>query len=220
MKTASAATPECETLEPRWDGPIIVAATGESLTKQVAATCMASGCPIIAIKQAVIRLPTADVLYCCDSKHWDLPYPAFRAFAGERWSTHQQSIDNKLKAAEKHGLRLVRGERVKDGVFSTDPRRIHYGNSAGFQAIGFAIHWLKKPGRIVVVGLDMRGGYFYGFHPRWGRNPPPLGSYIPYFERSAKCLPDGVEIVLGTPSALRCFPTMALDKALELKAAA
>lgn len=203
---------ECETLTPRWDGPVIVAATGQSLTEEVAATCMASGRPIIAIKEAVWRLPSADVLYCCDAKRWE-QYKAWPEFQGERWSTHSLRLDDKERAAKKFGIRLVRGERSKAG-FSTDPGVIHYGNSAGFQAIGFAIHWLRKPGRIVVVGLDMWGGYFFGRHPRWDRNQPPHSAYIAHFERAAAQMVEGVEIVLGTPSGLECFSTMKLEMAL------
>lgn len=208
---------ECEKLEPRWDGPVIIAATGESLTKHVAGICMESGRPIIAIKQACLRLPTADVLYACDEHHWE-KYQGYPDFRGERWSTHgSPSHDNKMGIAAKYGLRLVRGTHGPPGTtcktFSTDPRVIHYGNSAGFQALGFAVHWLRKPGRIVLVGLDMRGGYFFGDHPR-GKQMARFNDYLPFFNEVAKQLPEGVEIVLGTPSALTCFPEMSLSEAL------
>jgi hypothetical protein len=206
---------ELETLEPRWNGPIVVAATGSSLSRAVAAQVVESGCPIICVKQAALRLPTADVLYICDAAHWD-QYQGYPEFHGERWSSHgSDSYDNKLIAAKKHNLRLVRG--VHGNRFSADPSHINYGNSSGFQAIGLAVHWLQKPGRIVVVGLDMQGGYFYGLHPRWGANQPPLHSYIRHFEEAAKSLPDGVEIVLGTSSALTCFPAMPLAQALAFR---
>lgn len=212
-------SPRLETLEPRWHGPIIVAATGASLTKEVAAVCMASGRPIIAIKQAALRLPTADVVYAVDSWWWD-HYQGMRKFAGERWSSHNKSIDFKLHAAETHGLRLVQGERVAAGGFSTDPKRIHYANNAGFQAVGMAIHWLHKPGRIVLVGFDMQGEYFFGDHPKGKAYGKQFPVFIQHFEKAAKALPEGVEIVLGTPSALKCFPAMPLSEALAMKAAA
>lgn len=205
---------ELEVLQPRWDGPIIVAATGKSLTKEVAEACMASGRPIIAIKQAVLRLPTADVLYACDAHHWDA-YQGYPQFKGERWSTHgKEHYDNKLAIAKKYRVRLVHGRHGKS--FSSDPAVIHYGNNTGLQAIGLAIHWMRKPGRIVLVGLDLRGGYFFGRHPRWGTNDPPLGSYARYYEEAAKALPEGIEIINASPiSSLRCFKMVGLNEALS-----
>lgn len=210
-------TPECVVLEPRWSGPIIVAATGETLTKHVAAACVASGCPIIAIKEASLRIPTADVLYACDAHHWKR-YEGYPNFRGEKWSSHSsRSYDNKLEVAEKYSLRLVRG--VAGKTFSVDPSFIHYGNSTGFQAIGLAIHWMRKPGRIVLVGFDMRGEYFFGHHPR-GRALANFGPYMPFFETAAKSLPEGVEIVNCSPNtALECFPKMLLEDVLIKKAA-
>lgn len=203
---------ECETLLPRWDGPIIVAATGESLTKEVAEQCR--GYRTIVVKQAALRMPWADALYNCESYIWDR-YDGFKTFQGERWSAHNKSIDYKLHVAERHGLRLVCGERVVEGGFASDPSVIYYANNAGFQAIGMAIHWLRKPGRIVLVGFDMSGRYFYGHHPKGPQAGQQFSTFIPHFEKAARMLPEGVEIVNATPgSGLKCFPMMSLEQAL------
>ena len=205
--------PECETLEPRWDGPVIVAATGLSLTKEVAEQCR--GYHTVAIKQAVLLMPWADVLFACDQHHWD-HYNGYPKFQGEKWSSHHPKYDYKLAAKDQYKLRLVRGEM--GNVYSSDPSIIHFGRNTGFAAINAAIHWLRKPGRIVLIGLDFGGGYFYGQHPRglhhdqfkWQQD------MVPY-EEAARSLPAGVEIVNCSPiSRLRAYPMMTLEKALSL----
>ena len=208
---------ELESLRPRWDGPIIVAAPGPSLTEEVAEQCR--GHHVICIKWAALRIPWADVLYACNQWHWD-EANGFPSFQGERWSCHHDRIDNKRAAAEWWGIRLVRGDRIVPPRFSTNPSVIYYGNCSGFQGLGFAVHWLRRPGRIVMVGYDFRGEgkekYFLGEHPKGPSCGGKFVTYRPSFESAAKQLPEGIEIVNATPgSALKCFPMMNLADALR-----
>lgn len=206
---------ELETLEQRWEGPVIVAATGASLTKAVAESC--KGFPTIALKQACMRLTWADVLYACDGYHWD-HYTGYPQFVGEKWSTHQVGFDDKLAAAKKYKLRLVSG-KMKYDRFSEDPSVIHYGPmNSTFQAINFAIHWIKRPGRIVLVAVDFKGGFFFGRHPRTNQSTGNWDRALAGFASAAEHLPVGIEIVNGNPdSNLKCFPRMPLADALSGK---
>jgi hypothetical protein len=211
-----------ETLEPRWAGPIIVAAPGPSLTREVAEQCR--GYPVICIKWAALRMPWASVVYACHQWQWD-DYQGYPGFQGERWSCHHRSIDNKIAAAQRWRLRLVAGDGVRATRFSEDPSVVHYGLCSGFAALGFAIHWLRRPGRIAMVGFDFQGEgkrkYFNGEHPRGPQVGGKFDHYRPMFEAAAKHLPEGVEIVNATPeSALKCFPQMSLESALSLPKAA
>src|SRR5690606_38970711 len=95
-----------EVLTPRWDGPIIVAAPGPSLTREVAEVCR--DYPTIAIKQAALRIPWATVMYACNAWQWEM-WNGFPQFEGERWSCHHRN-DRKDWIADRFGLRLVRGE--------------------------------------------------------------------------------------------------------------
>lgn len=213
LKVKKPKVPECETLVPRWDSPCIVVAPGETLTKKMAEACR--GYPVIAVKQSWKRLPWADVLYVCDAYLWDL-YKGIPEFEGEKWSSHDESSsNNKLRCAAQYHLRLVRGEHQPG--FSRDPAKIHYGRNSGFQAINMALHWLRGPRRrVVLVGFDMQGGYFYGQHPRKGGN---FGAYMSSFDEASKSLPKGIEIINATPkSLLRCFPRMPLEQALTMEA--
>jgi hypothetical protein len=204
---------QLETLAPRWD-LIIVAAAGPSLTREVAEAC--SKYPTIAIKQAALLMPWASVVYVCNAWQWQV-WRGFPGFKGERWSLYHPTLDDKSWIAKQYDLRLVRGDGVRAGRFSTDPSVVNYGMCSGFVGVGLAIHWLRKPGRIVLVGFDFRevNGrlYWNGQHPN-GRGGGQFHTYMPQFEEAAKCLPQGVEIINATPgSALECFPFVDLEDA-------
>lgn len=207
-----------ETIEPRWPGgAVIVAATGPSLTPEVAAACRASGWPAIAVNDAHRLLPWADVLYACDGAWWDV-HEGVPGFDGERWSTHDDETNDKRAIAARYSLRCVRGAAGE--TFSRDPAVLHYGSNSGFQAIGLAILFGAR--RIVLVGFDMqeRGGqrHFFGHHPRPLRNSSDYRAWVRIFRNAARDLaknPDPVDIVNATPgSALDCWPVMTIEEAL------
>lgn len=221
-------------LYPHWLGStVIVAATGPSLTEDVAAKCIASGLHTVAVNDAYLLFPNADILYACDAAWWD-HHEGVPKFRGERWSSHNpdpdskagsKPIDDKLEAAKRWGLNLIRGE-IRPG-FSFDSHCIHYGGNSGFQAINIAIH--LGAARIILVGFNMRNGskptgrgrgsetiyHFFGPHrgPKL-RNNDPL-TFVPQFNEAARRMNGRVEIINCTPdSALRCFPWMDLERAL------
>ena len=198
-----------EILTTLWRGrTVIVAAPGPSLTEDVAEQCR--GVPAVAVQDAWRRLPWADVLYGCDGRWWRA-HEGCKAFAGERWSTHDTGNNDKREIAKSYGVRLVAGK--PGSGFSTDPAVIHYGRSSGFQGVNFAI--LSGAARVVMVGFDMRGTHFFGDHPKPLRNPSNFATFIRAFETAAESLSVGVEIVNATPgSALKCFPIVPLDEAM------
>lgn len=200
-----------ETIAPRWAGRlVVVAATGAGLTPEVAAEC--AGTPTIAVSDAYRLMPTADVLYSCDTRWWDYHRPQF---AGEKWSCHEPSRNDKTGAAARHDLHLVRG--CQGDTFRTDGR-IAYGSNSGFQAIGLAI--LFGASRIVLVGFNLGGPHFFGAHPRPLVNST-HGQFLPAFRAAAARMPPGVSIVNATPGgALDCWPRMPLRGALALQDAA
>lgn len=209
-----------ETIRADWRGECcIVAASGPSLTADVAETCGRSGWRVVVVNDAWRMIPTADALYACDSKWWTL-HDGARGFAGERWTTHESlsggHVNDKAAIADQYGLRCVRGT---DGEgFSRNPAVLHYGSNSGFQAINLA---LLKGARVALVGFDMRHvngrAHYFGEHPDGLRRCSDYRQFLPAFERAAKLLPAGVEIINATPdSALRCFAMMTLDNALAL----
>lgn len=207
-----------EAVEPRWPGQrCIVAATGPSLTQEMADLCRAAHArgthKVIAVNDAYRLMPFADVLYACDAKWWDV-HKGCPDFAGEKWSSHGvkplghgQPENDKIATAKKYGLRLVAGKYAPG--FSRDPALVHYGYNSGFQASNWALHAMGWQGLSVLVGFDMHtrnGIHFFGHHPKPLDNSAKFENWVPTFAVAAKDLPDTVDIVNCTPgSALDCF---------------
>lgn len=189
---------------------VVVAATGAGLTPAVAEACRAHRA--IAVSDAYRLMPWADVLYSCDARWWDFHTPSF---AGEKWSSHEPGRNDKVDAARRHGLHLVRGSG--GNIFRTD-HQIAYGSNSGFQAINLAVLFGAR--RIVLVGFNMSGPHFFGSHPRPLINSNPR-SFVSAFAAAAARMPAGLEIVNATPgSALRCWPQVDLAAVLAERAAA
>lgn len=168
---------------------------------------------MVAVSDAVRRLPSADVLYSCDAAWWQY-HNGIPGFDGERWSTHEDGQNHKYDAAARFGLNLVAGRSVRG--FSVDPAVIHYGQNSGFQAVNFAI--LSGACKIVLVGFDLRNDrprHFFGDHPPPLRNSGDFAIFRAEFEYAAGMMPPGVTIINATPgSGLTCFKMMDLDDAL------
>jgi hypothetical protein len=202
-----------ERAERRWSGPCIVAASGPSLTPEVAALC--DGTRTIAVNDAYQRLPAADVLYACDIAWWT-HHRGCPNFRGEKWTSHSLvPKNNKIGVSEPFGLRVIPG--ADNPGFSLDPVRIHYGNNSGFQAINLAILWGADP--IVLVGFDMRPidgrTHFFGEHKAPLRPPADFRKWIGNFRRAAEMHKAPPVILNATPgSALDCFPMVDLREEL------
>lgn len=204
--------------------PCIVAASGPSLTEDVAEQCRAAHAAgthnVVVVNDAYRLLPFADLLYACDAAWWNLHKGT--NFAGEKWSSqHQrlergQPVNEKKDLAKKYGLQLIHGRHV-DG-FSFEPGIIHYGSNSGFQALNLVL--LFGATEIVMVGYDMRtvGGkrHFFGNHPRTLNNSSNYEQWAPNFAKAATTLPPHIKIINATPgSAIKCFPFMDLQCALS-----
>lgn len=202
----------------RWSGRCIVAASGPSLTEDVAALCR--GERVVTVNDAYRLMPWAEVTYACDAAWWDIH--RLNVLAGEKWTSHSLSPKNdKRAAADQWGLRVIEGRDAPS--FSRDPARIHYGNNSGFQAVNLAILFGADP--IILVGFDMRdvGGkrHFFGNHKPPLRDGHQFGPWIKKFAQAAEKLGPAPRIINATPdSALACFPMMPLKDALNQRIAA
>lgn len=206
-----------------WSGRlVVVAATGPSLTPEVAEACR--DYPTIAVSDAWRLMPWADMLYSCDAGWW-IVHDGARGYLGERWSTHGgMHSDDKADVQARYGVRLVKGRQGE--TFSTDPAVVHYGDhggqNSGLQALGIAL--LTGAARVVLIGFDMRDvegkRHFFGDHPRGLSNSKDFGDFRFGYRAAAKSVPAGVEIINATPeSALDCFPRLDLAAALALSRA-
>lgn len=209
---------EAQRIKRDWNCPVIVAASGPSLTKDVAWVARKARWfgqyRIVCANDAYKLFPNGDILYACDEEWWNV-HDGAADFHGERWSSHDPkkgSGNDKRKAAERWGLNLVLGHH--GAGFSADQSVIHYGHNSGFQAVNLAI--LKGATKIVLVGFDMREvdgrRHFFGNHPSPLRNMGDYRNFIRAFEQATPPVP----IINATPdSALKCYPMMPLEEALE-----
>jgi hypothetical protein len=197
----------------RWSGLCVVAATGPSLTPEVAELCR--GHRVIAVNDAYRLMPWADTLYACDVAWWH-HHKGCPEFAGEKViSVHDKRHDAVYKAARCYGLSIVAGK--PGDTFSLDPQTIHYGFNSGFQAINLAI--LRGASPVVLVGFDFRGSHFFGEHPRPPLKNNSIAQYTRWLEvmrNAAKHLPAEIQIINCTPgSAIDCFPMGDLREVLD-----
>jgi hypothetical protein len=205
-----------EQIEKRWCGPMVVAASGPSLTSEQADCANAGHCYIIAVNDAYRLFPRADALYACDGRWWRA-HNGCPDFAGEKWTSISEHRRDQLLAAKEFRLRVVQGE--KRPGFSLDPACIHYGRNSGFQAINLAILWGGNP--IVLIGFDYRMGekrHFFGQHPK-GTGLQNHGDYprwVKIITEAAGRLPQDITIINCTPgSAIQCFPMGTLKEVLD-----
>lgn len=204
--------PVCERVKKVWEGTVIVAATGPSLTAEVCGALMNQR--VVAVNDAWRLLPWADVLYGGDADWWEV-HGGVPGFVGEKWSAHDDEGNPKKAEAALYGLRLVRGRDAPG--FSADRDFVHYGGNSGFQGVNLALHKGGNP--VVLVGFDMKtkGGkrHFFGDHPAGLGNQSRYEDFVAAYKVAAKELPAGVRIINATPgSALRCFENMRLEDAL------
>lgn len=199
-------------VERAWEGRTVVCmATGPSLTPEQVETVRKAGVPSIAVNDAYLLAPFADVLYFADVKwhNWHKDRPEFRAFAGEKCSIFL-GADPKLG-----GVHLLK--QAGQVGLSTDAGAICTGSNSGYQAINIAV--LAGAKRVVLIGYDGRatGGrqHFFGDHPDRSHAPYEV-TRARFGELVAPAKKAGVEILQATPNSwVECFPMVSLAESLE-----
>lgn len=183
-----------------WNGETAtVLATGPSLTVAQCRAAQRVGYTI-AVNDAGLLFPEADMLYACDKRWWDWNKGA-PEFPGAR-------VTHDAAAAELYGLIEVHCKNSSKG-FSTDPAHTTCGGSSAYQAANLAL--LLGASRILLLGVDNKPGadgrtHYFGEHPD-GSGAKAWGIYETSWRRAAENLPDDVELINCTPgSALDCLP--------------
>ncbi len=193
-----------------WPGETVVClGGGPSLTQSDVDACRGKA-RVIAIKEAYLLAPWADVLYSCDFKWWYGEKGA-PTFAGMKYGLEAGSA--------KWGVNILRNTG-QEGV-ETDPTGLRTGQNSGYQAVNLAVHFGAS--RIVLLGFDMwrspegKSNWFEGqgiaksYHVA---SPYPM--FISFFATMVEPLKAlGVEVVNCSRSTmLRSFPQMTLEDAL------
>jgi len=208
-----------ETIERVLEGGIAVLfATGPGLTEEVVATVLKArhrkklylfGC-----NDAYKILPTLDVHYACDAGWWNIHYQDLHEYplTHGMWTQEPKLSKNKYPK-----LRRIAG--CSGNGLSVAQDLIHFGNNSGYQLINLALLFGIK--RFILCGYDMsvHSGkrHFFGDHPPGLNKSGNYSGFVPMFD-TIKSAALGIEILNTTPkSALKAFPKMDLEEALNLE---
>lgn len=171
----------------------------------------------IAINNAYLLAPWADVLYFCDDKWWQ------QYGHGKRLQDWQGMIVRLQGGQHDFGDKRIKVLRNLDqkGGLSKDRSGLHTGQNSGFQAINLAVHLGAK--RILLLAYDMDAPvvngraktHWFGDHPG-GTSPRVYDVMLPWFATLVKPLADlGIEVVNCTGGGrLQCFKKMSIQEAL------
>lgn len=189
-----------------WSGETaVLIASGSSLTQEDVDWCQGKA-RVLAVNDSYRKAPWADLLYASDPRWWDSARGADE-FAGMR-------VTQCGSTAARWGLTRVAG-RVGAGL-SCDPALIHFGGNSGFAAANLAA--LLGAARLLLLGYDMKGAHWFGWHPPPLTNPREH-TFRKWREAFRIAAPDferlGVEVLNCSPgSALDCFPRSTIREAL------
>jgi hypothetical protein len=200
-----------------WEGETVcIFGAGPSLTSAQVERVRGQ-CRTIAVNCSFRLAPWADVLYSTDAKWWEeyenprdggLPWTAFPGL-----KITQDYQVNRSEVIRIPGLDLP--------GLSRDQWHIHTGANSTYAAMNLAVHFGVK--RVIFLGCDMRvidgKTHFHPDHPQGMANPC-HGNFQTWIQNFRSTLPDlkkaGVEVINATPgTALRCFPCMSLEEALQ-----
>ena len=220
-----------------WTGAVVLIAGGPSVTaeqvEQVRLKHQAGKVHVIAINDAYLLAPFADVLYFADARWWawhtegvDRPkigLPAdevrkrFAAFAGEKCSISNSGAEIKDDAV--HILQNQHLNAHGTGL-SQDPKKLVTGGNSGYQAINLAA--LAGARTLLLIGYDARepakgaGAHWFGEHPIVAPRTV-FAEYRQSFERGKAIIKAaGIRVLNCSPgSAITAFPLVDLRKALD-----
>lgn len=167
-----------------------VLATGPSMSQQVADR-VRDRCNVVAVSDAYRLAPWANALVSTDAAWWEA-HPEAREFDG-------------LKYTAAPYFQPVPGvERMEHAMPGT--------NSGLFGCMVARRHGAHT---LLLCGFDMGGAHFFGQHAPPLRNPGPV-QFQRMLSQFSLWWPKGLQIANCTPgSALKTYPAMALDAALE-----
>lgn len=190
-------------------GTVLVMGSGPSLAQADVDFARAHVQAVIAVNDSYKLAPDADCLYAADSHWWgwhkgvtgahtvgNVKYPAFTGRLRYALNKTPYADVQLLKRGPQSGLSL-------------DPGRVALGLNGVYQSINVAVHLGAT--RVILLGVDMRGGHFFGHHPN--NSAPPFSLCLERFKTLIDPLAAaGVDVLNCTPkSALKCFPMASLE---------
>jgi hypothetical protein len=207
-------------VERDWEGATaVLLGGGSSLTLEqiarVAKVRERGAVKVVAVNNAYLLAPWADVLYAGDPRWWEWHKdgPVMRDFAGEKCSIQNPGPDQPPEPV--HVLRN-RDHPYHGHGLSRDRTLLVTGRNSGFQALNLVI--LAGALMVILLGFDGQVGadgrtHFHGGHPV----PTPVAAYEEY--RRAFSAAEN-EIKAAGVRVVNCSPGSAIDafEKLELEA--
>lgn len=214
-------------IEPAWRGATVACiAGGPSLTPAQVEACRERGLAVVAVNDAYLLAPWADVCYFADCRWWGWhrERAEFKAFAGQKCSIEAnygscaqaliEAFEAEVESGALYWLRRFENMPQRPGA----RRGLATGGNSGQQAVNIAI--LAGAARILLLGYDMKLGP--GGREHWfGNHPIPtqvayFSTMIGGFRRLARDIEGlGIDIINCSPdSALDCFRKEPLEQAL------
>jgi hypothetical protein len=215
-------------VSPDWAGQrVVIIGGGPSLIKAQVDMARASGSRIIAVNDAYLLAPDADICYFADSEWWrwhteGLARPGlnasqvaerFRDFKGQKCSIQSSGMN-----VTDPNVHLLRNAGT-NGVI-TDASAIRDGRHGGVHAVNIAT--LSGSKLHILIGFDARDPqgkptHWFGDHPK--REPTvSFQMYRQNFTAIENLLKSaGVRVINASPnSAIESFQKLPLDEALQL----
>ena len=198
-----------------WPGErVVILGGGSSLTPADVDACRGRA-RVIAIKEAHLLAPWADVLYAADAKWWRY-FEGAPAFEGLKYSIEQDPEQPPTDWSQWPSVQVLRNTGT-DGL-ELDPSGLRTGFNSGYQAVNLAVH-LAGATRVVLLGFDMWRGpdgeqNWFGSHPLHTPSPYPI--FLQAFRSLEQPLKDaGVEVLNASRfTVLSSFPRVPLEEAL------
>lgn len=195
------------------DSTIVCIGGGSSLTREDVEYCRGKA-KVIAIKEAFLLAPWADVLYAADWKWWKFYH---REVEAGRWSAFEglkYGIEQlETPPIDWPGIDVLRN--TGSTGLELDPAGLKIGNNSGHQSVNLAVHLGAK--RIVLIGFDCWTGpngqqNWFGDHPLHSKSPYPL--FLQQWATIVEPLKAiGVEVInCSRWTMLRAFPQKALEE--------
>lgn len=225
MNATSPVTPAAVAVPKLWPGcTMVILGGGPSLTEEdvryvgerphLART--------IAIKEAYLLAPWADVLYAADESWWRY-YNGAPTFAGLKYSIEDWPVGDAHYAPDALALRrrtypdvsLLRNSG--NAGLELEPTGLRTGHNSGFQAINLAVHLGAT--RVLLVGYDCWAGSD-GRQTWYTTKRPHLTSPYPVFMQSFGTIVEplkaaGIEVInCSRRTLLRAFPQQPLEEVL------
>lgn len=182
----------------------IVAAPGPSLSLSDLGKVRGQGVRLVVVGDAWKLAPWACTLFHLDFAWWAY-HEGVKGFEGEKFCGSRQAYP--------WGVKLFPG-RLTWAAFPREPRERGFYNS-GLQA-AFLCMW-RGVSRIGLLGFDMRGGHFFGEHPKEIRKVSDFKGFVKWTDKAKEGFDKHeVEVFnLTKESALTAYPNLDLETFLE-----